>query len=175
MEKAMMMMHTQSAFLDKMFAMTTLTKSGPNHLTMEQIKNQQENPFAVPMSQLKDILLVPNTFEDAYFDDNAWCRYRWRQAIKLELDKMEKLKVWHVVNRSDVPTDCRLIKNKWVFDIKHTGIFRARLVACGYSQIPGVDFQDYCCFPYRYNPSDIMEANIRHRRCRNGFPPWRAQ
>jgi Reverse transcriptase (RNA-dependent DNA polymerase) len=30
-----------------------------------------------------------------------------------------------------------------VFDIKRTGIFRARLVACGYSQIPGVDFQDY--------------------------------
>jgi Reverse transcriptase (RNA-dependent DNA polymerase) len=29
------------------------------------------------------------------------------------------------------------------FDIKRTGIFQARLVACGYSQIPGVDFQDY--------------------------------
>jgi Reverse transcriptase (RNA-dependent DNA polymerase)/gag-polypeptide of LTR copia-type len=142
-ERAMMMMNKQSAFLDMILAMTPVQKSIPNNLTLEQIKNQSENPFAVPMSQLKDILTVPTTFEDAYFEDNAWCRYRWRQAIKLELDKMEKLKVWHVVDRKDVPQNRRLIKNKWVFDIKRTGIFRARLVTCGYSQIPGVDFQDY--------------------------------
>jgi Reverse transcriptase (RNA-dependent DNA polymerase) len=36
-----------------------------------------------------------------------------------------------------------LSKNRWVFDIKRTGVFRARLVACGYSQIPGVDFEEY--------------------------------
>jgi hypothetical protein len=35
------------------------------------------------------------------------------------------------------------IKHKWVFDIKRTGVFRARLVACGCSQIPVVDFSDY--------------------------------
>jgi hypothetical protein len=29
------------------------------------------------------------------------------------------------------------------FDIKSTGVFRERLVACGYSQIPGTDFSDY--------------------------------
>jgi Reverse transcriptase (RNA-dependent DNA polymerase) len=34
------------------------------------------------------------------------------------------------------------IKYKWVFDIKRDGTFRARLVACGYSQVPGVDFQE---------------------------------
>jgi hypothetical protein len=34
------------------------------------------------------------------------------------------------------------IENKWVFKIKRNGIFHARLVACGYSQVPGVDFQE---------------------------------
>jgi Reverse transcriptase (RNA-dependent DNA polymerase) len=29
-----------------------------------------------------------------------------------------------------------------VFDIKCNGTFRARLVACRYSQVPGVDFQE---------------------------------
>ena len=36
--------------------------------------------------------------------------------------------------------DC---KNKWVFKIKRNGVFQAQLVACGYSQIPGIDFQEH--------------------------------
>jgi Reverse transcriptase (RNA-dependent DNA polymerase) len=36
----------------------------------------------------------------------------------------------------------KCIKCKWVFDIKRDGTFRARLVACGYSQILGVDFKE---------------------------------
>jgi Reverse transcriptase (RNA-dependent DNA polymerase) len=56
---------------------------------------------------------------------------------------MQQLQVWHPVNKTEVPPNRRLIKHRWVFDIKRTGIFRARLVACGYSQIPGVDFQDF--------------------------------
>jgi hypothetical protein len=39
--------------------------------------------------------------------------------------------------RSDIPKDRRLVKSRWVFKVKHNGVFRARLVACGYSQIPG--------------------------------------
>jgi Reverse transcriptase (RNA-dependent DNA polymerase) len=31
---------------------------------------------------------------------------------------------------------------KWIFKIKRNGIFRARLVACSYSQIPGIDFNE---------------------------------
>jgi len=33
-----------------------------------------------------------------------------------------------------------LVKCKWVFEIKRDGKFHARLVACGYSQISGVDY-----------------------------------
>ena len=36
----------------------------------------------------------------------------------------------------------RLIGNKWVFKIKRDGTYRARLVALGYSHIPGVDYTD---------------------------------
>ena len=44
--------------------------------------------------------------------------------------------------RSEVPHDRRCVKNKWVFKIKRNGVHRARLVACGYSQIAGVNFTD---------------------------------
>ena len=39
-----------------------------------------------------------------------------------------------------MPPDRRCVKTKWVFKINRNGIFRARLVACGYSQIAGVAY-----------------------------------
>ena len=41
-----------------------------------------------------------------------------------------------------MPKGRRCVKIRWVFDIKRNGIFRARLVACGYSQVTGEDFTD---------------------------------
>jgi Reverse transcriptase (RNA-dependent DNA polymerase) len=52
------------------------------------------------------------------------------------------MQVWKKVKQSSIPKFRRCIKCKWVFDVKHNGVFRACLVACGYSQIPGVDLQE---------------------------------
>ncbi|CAJ1959428.1 unnamed protein product [Cylindrotheca closterium] len=51
--------------------------------------------------------------------------------------------VWQKMKRRDLPYGRRCIKCKWVFKIKRNGVFRSRLVACGYSQIPGVDFTEH--------------------------------
>ena len=48
--------------------------------------------------------------------------------------------VWRKIDRKNIPNNRRLIGNKWVLKIKRDGIYRARLVALGYSQIPGVDY-----------------------------------
>lgn len=53
---------------------------------------------------------------------------------------MEERKVWRKIKQSEMEKGRRCVKHKWVLEIKRSGIFRARLVACGYSQIPGVDF-----------------------------------
>ena len=47
--------------------------------------------------------------------------------------------VWRKIDRAKIPENRRLIGNKWVFKIKRDGTYRARLVALGYSQIPGID------------------------------------
>jgi hypothetical protein len=49
--------------------------------------------------------------------------------------------VWRKTLRREIPEGRRCVKCKWVFEIKRNGVFRCRLVACGYSQKPGIDFQ----------------------------------
>ena len=82
----------------------------------------------------------PTSFQEAYNHPDPVQRKKWREAIKKELRDMIKRGVWRQIKRRDVPYNRRCVKNKWVFKIKRNGIFRARLVACGYSQIPGVDY-----------------------------------
>jgi Reverse transcriptase (RNA-dependent DNA polymerase) len=55
---------------------------------------------------------------------------------------MKKKEVWEVMKKEDIPQDRRTIKCKWIFKMKRNGVFIARLVACIYSQIPGIDFNE---------------------------------
>ena len=79
------------------------------------------------------------------FRSDVFSSERRRQAaIKSEFDSLKQRRTWKVIMRADMPPGSVPIKTKWVFKIKRNGKFRARLVACGYSQIPGVDFtEDY--------------------------------
>jgi Reverse transcriptase (RNA-dependent DNA polymerase) len=55
---------------------------------------------------------------------------------------MEDKGVYKKIEKSELPSNRVCVKNKWIFKIKRNGIFRAQLVACGYSQVPGIDFQE---------------------------------
>ena len=85
----------------------------------------------------------PKTFDEAWNHPNPEERKKWREAIRKELRDMRHRGVWRVVKRRDMPQGRRCVKNKWIFKIKRNGIFRARLVACGYSQIAGIDFTEH--------------------------------
>jgi len=82
----------------------------------------------------------PTTFDQAWNHADPKDQDNWRNAIKKELNNMESKKVWEVIKNKDIPEGRRTSKSKWIFKIKRNGIFRARLVACRYSQIPGIDF-----------------------------------
>jgi Reverse transcriptase (RNA-dependent DNA polymerase) len=55
---------------------------------------------------------------------------------------MEGKKVWKIMKKEGIPNDRRCIKRKWIFNTKRNGVFRASLVTCGYSSIPGIDFNE---------------------------------
>jgi hypothetical protein len=84
-------------------------------------------------------LKEPESFEDAYYHPNHEEKMKRRESTLKQLNEMEENGVYEKICKSELPNGRTCIKNKWVFKIK---IFRARLVACGYSQIPGVDFQE---------------------------------
>ena len=50
---------------------------------------------------------------------------------------LHKHKVFELV---DCPRDQKVIKNRWVFDVKSDGHKKARLVPKGFSQVEGLDF-----------------------------------
>jgi hypothetical protein len=84
----------------------------------------------------------PSSFDEAWNHDDPKAIEKWRDAIKKELCDMDKQQVWEIIEKEDITEDRRTIKCKWIFKIKQNGIFRARLVACGYSQIPRIDFNE---------------------------------
>ena len=69
---------------------------------------------------------------------------QWKQAILDEMRAMEKNQTWKVVLRSQnkVPVGCR-----WVFTVKYKSdrtieCYKAKLVAKGYTQTYGIDYQE---------------------------------
>ena len=84
----------------------------------------------------------PKTFQEAWHSPAKEERENWQKAIRKEIKSMIDRGVWRKVEKKNIPNNRRLIGNKWVFKIKRDGTYRARLVALGYSQIPGVDYTD---------------------------------
>jgi hypothetical protein len=63
------------------------------------------------------MFVVPDKFLD------AWATYqhgslKWCYAIKLELIKMDWMKVWQKIQKTMIPKGCQYAKHRWVFNIK---------------------------------------------------------
>ena len=90
----------------------------------------------------------PQCFQDAWWDPDLEAREKLQEAICLEFKKMLDMSVWRHVKRQDRQNDWKLVGCRWVFKVKRNGVYCARLVAKGFSQIPGIDFTD------NYSPVD---------------------
>ncbi|GKV14238.1 hypothetical protein SLEP1_g25140 [Rubroshorea leprosula] len=80
----------------------------------------------------------PKSFSEAIQDP------KWRQAMKAEIDALEKNNTWTL---ETLPPDKRLIGCKWVYKIKYNADgkierYKARLVTKGFTQVEGIDYHD---------------------------------
>jgi hypothetical protein len=76
----------------------------------------------------KDILKMPADTQE-----------EWKLACCEELESLCRRKVYELVNP---PKGRRVIKNRWVFNLKSDGRKKARLVAKGFSQVEGIDYDE---------------------------------
>ena len=82
---------------------------------------------------------VPQSYNDITKSDAS---EEWYKAADDEISQLIKFGTWKLVPRPPG----NVLKNKWVFRIKEKdGVivrYKARLCACGYSQVAGVDYKD---------------------------------
>ena len=70
---------------------------------------------------------------------------KWQEAIQAELDSLKANGTWNLVER---PTDGHnVVDSKWVLHVKKNSAgeidkYKARLVACGFTQVHSVDYTD---------------------------------
>jgi hypothetical protein len=78
----------------------------------------------------------PATYAEAMRSADAEA---WKEACQYEIDAMARNEAWDLV---DLPAGHKAVKSKWVFKLKSDGRFRARLVAKGFTQVPGIDYDE---------------------------------
>nr|GEU72424.1 retrovirus-related Pol polyprotein from transposon TNT 1-94 [Tanacetum cinerariifolium] len=89
----------------------------------------------------------------------------WIDAIQEEIQEIERLKVWELVSCTD---NVFLIKLKWIYKIKkdESGEVlknKTRLVAQGFRQEEGIDFEESFALVARIEAIRIFITNVAHK------------
>ena len=72
---------------------------------------------------------------------------RWKYAMEAEMRSLQNNDVWELV---ELPNDCKPVGSKWVFKVKtnedgDVERYKARLVAQGFTQVKGTDYDENFC------------------------------
>jgi len=118
----------------------------------ERNMEEDEGLLAMMLANSAD----PQTFEE------AWASQHWREAMKVEMEAIEKNNTWQLV---DPPTGVIPVIIKWDFNTKfnengRVEKYKARLVAKGYSQRYGIDYTEVFALVVRLDTVRLLLALV---------------
>ena len=105
-----------------------------NFLLAKAISPDDERDKSLPATSrvrewhFRDILQLPKAQKE-----------EWKAACHKELESLRERCVFEL---TDLPKGRKVVKNRWVFNIKSDGRKKARLVAKGFSQTEGINFNE---------------------------------
>jgi hypothetical protein len=135
---------------------------------MPDFNNPVMDPDKVVLNTSRNIL----DDEEPKFDRQAISGLNadlWHSAIEAEMDALRRNQTWDVVDR---PTNRKIVDSKWVFNIKRlsngsVNKFKVRLVAKGFSQIQGQDYNETFAQVVLFDSLHILLPIV----AANGFVP----
>jgi hypothetical protein len=100
---------------------------------------QEEHAMAAAISYHEG--MEPQSIKEVYDRPD---RLQWEEAMKEEIEKLMRRATWKIVPK---PEGVNIVGSKWVFRLKKDAngnitSHRARLVAQGFTQVHGIDFDD---------------------------------
>jgi len=127
---------------NKMDALPPVGKSATtaitNHMVCLAREGEAEHIHFLLALRATETHVLPKTFKDVT-KLPADCKKRWLEFCLEELKSLKDRDVYEIV---DLPKGRKVVKNHWVFNIKPDGHYQSRLVAKGFSQVEGIDFDE---------------------------------
>ena len=121
------------------------TRTGAANQGFLLATDDDDHPYLSNLSAFVNVMnstpVDPPTRRAAMKSENA---EKWKGAAKEELTSMNEMKTWTLV---PPPAGANIVSSKWVYKIKTNSDgsiarFKARLVARGFTQIAGVDYEE---------------------------------
>nr|GFB81287.1 hypothetical protein [Tanacetum cinerariifolium] len=148
---------SKSPTLTEIQSSVILQDVGHENLDIEVAHMGNDPLLGVPITEVASV--EPKTYNEAL---TQAC---WIEAMQEELHEFERLEVWELVPR---PDKVMVITLKWIYKVKLDelgGILKnkARLVARGYCQEEGIDFEDSFALVARLEAIQIFLAYAAHK------------
>ncbi len=121
------------------------------------------------------VLILVNIISEPKKVAEAFMEPEWIQAMQEELQQFKLNNVWELVKRPD-PRKHNIIGTKWIYRNKqdeHGQVVRnkARLVAQGYTQVEGIDFDETFAPVARLEAICILLAYAKYLNLRKLLKP----
>ena len=133
-----------------------LNSEAPRRSTRQR---KQPDFYGKEMSNVSEIAHSPTSYQEATEGPN---KNHWEAAMKTEMMSLKENDVWDFVK---LPADKKTVGSKWVYKIK-TGEdgsiqrYKARLVAQGFTQKYGADFDETFCPVVRQESLRLFDGII---------------